>query len=203
MRRQAVFVSCFLITFVAVAQTGGRVPRKAPGAAKPECGRGAICFSGEVQEGKEFRQRINEALDFVLTGGGGIAIVPRHPDNKPCEEFAGVVTGPFRAHNTLELDASYDWTAEQEVETSPREFDFVTSCVEYRKASALLQIVLGPGDMRKYEEAMARFSALPTGKGRVWITDSKVTHSRDSVVEGNGAIEWMKFSVEIKLPKRK
>ena len=203
MRKQAIFVLFFVITVIAIAQTGGRVPRSVPGAAKPECARGAICFSGEVEDGKEFRKKINDDLDFVLTGGGGIAIVPRHPDDKNCDEFAGVVTGPQRAHNPLEIDAAYDWTAEQEVATSPREFSFVTSCAEYRDASALLQVALWPQDMQKLREAMARLGALPTGQGRVWITDSKVTQAHDNVVAGNGAIEWMKFSVEIKLPRPK
>ena len=87
MRKQAFFVLFFLSIVVAVAQSGGRVPRKAPGAAKPECAQGAICFFGEVQEGKEFRRKINDDLDFVLTGGSGIAIVPRHPDDKNCDEL--------------------------------------------------------------------------------------------------------------------
>lgn len=192
----------FLSALAGGAQSGGRTLRKVPGAAKPECARSAICFSGEVQEGKEFRRTINDDLDFVLTGGGGIAIVPRHPDDKNCSEFARVVTGPQRAHNDLEFDAAYDWTAEQEVETSPREFNFVTSCAEYRTAWALLQNLLWPeGDTTKLKEASARFGVLPTGKGRVWITDSKVTHSHDGIVPGHGVIEWMKFSVEINLPR--
>jgi hypothetical protein len=41
---------------------------------------------------------------------------------------------------------------------------------------------------------------LAKGHARLWITDSKVTHSHDSVVAGNGAIEWIKFAVEITLP---
>ncbi len=101
------------------------------------------------------------------------------------------------------IDSAYRLTAEQEVADIARaEFSFVTSCAEYRDASALLQIALWPeGDLHKFEEAIARLTALPTGQGRVWITDSKVTHAHDNVVAGNGAIEWMKFSVEIKLPR--
>jgi len=199
-----VLLALFLFSaVVASAQIEKKMPRKRPGASKPECAQGAICFSGEARDGQEFRRSINDDLDFVLTGGGGIAIVPRHPDDKTCEEFARVVTGPQRAHNPLELDAAYDWTAEQEVQTSPREFSFVTSCAEYRSASALLQIALWPESASKFEEATARLNALPTGQGRVWITDSRVTHSHDNIVAGNGAIEWMKFSVEIKLPSQK
>lgn len=116
MRRLAILALFLLGTVVAGAQSYGTTPRRVPGAAKPECARGAICFSGEVLEGQQFRRNINGDLDFVLNGGGGIAIVPRHPDDKNCDEFARVVTGPQRAHNPLEIDAAYDRTAEQEVE---------------------------------------------------------------------------------------
>jgi len=203
MRNLALLALFLLNAIVVSAQIEKKMARKRPGASKPECAQGAICFSGEVRDGQEFRQSINADLELVLTGGGGIAIVPRHPDDKSCEEFARVVTGPQRAHNPLELDAAYDWTAEQEVQTSPREFSFVTGCAEYRNASALLQIPLWPENLSKFEEASARLNALPIGAGRVWITDSRVTHSRDNIVAGNGAIEWMKFSVEIKLPSQK
>src|ERR1700684_2097406 len=107
MRKLAIPALFLLGTLVAAAQSQRKMPRKIPGAAKPECARGAICFSGEVLEGREFRRSINGDLDFVLTGGGGIAIVPHHPDDKTCQEFARVVTGPQRAHNPLELDAAY------------------------------------------------------------------------------------------------
>jgi hypothetical protein len=202
MGKLALLALCLLSVTIGGAQTQGKTPRKKPGASKPECARGAICFSGEVREGEEFRRNINADLDFVLLGGGGIGIAPRRPDDKTCgEEFAGVVTGPQRAHNDLELDGAYDWTAEQEVQTSPREFRFVTSCAEYRRASALLQTVLWPESGTKWEEAATQLNALPAGQGRVWITDSRVTHSHDTVVEGHGAIEWMRFSVELKLPR--
>lgn len=197
-------VALFLLgAIVACAQSEKKMPRKKAGASKPECTQGAICFSGEVRDGQEYRRSINTDLDFVLKGGSGIAVFPRHPDDKNCDEFARVVTGPQRAHNPLEIDAAYDWTAEQEVETSPREFNFVTSCDEYRSASALLQIALWPESAGKFEVAMARLNSLRTGQGRVWLTDSKVTHSHDNIVAGNGAIEWMRFSVEIRLPRQK
>ena len=144
MRKLRLLNLLLLSAVVAGAQSERKVARKVPGTSKPECARGAICFSGEVTDGQELRRSVNSDLDFVLTGGGGIAIVPRHPDGKDCVEFARLVTPPQRAHNPLEIDAAYDWTAEQEVGTSPREFNFVTGCEDYRKASALLQTALWP-----------------------------------------------------------
>jgi serine protease inhibitor len=79
------------------------------------------------------------------------------------------------------------------VETSPREFRFATSCAVYR---ALLD--LSQTDAEKY---VANFNSLANGEGRLWITDSRVTHSHGINSKEQGAVEWMKFSVEIKLPK--
>src|SRR5438552_17490521 len=42
--------------------------------------------------------------------------------------------------------------------------------------------------------------ALPIScEGRLWITDSRVTHSHGINSKEQGAVEWMKFSVEIKI----
>jgi hypothetical protein len=204
MRKRAILVQLFVCALVASGQSQTKMPRKVPGAAKPECAQGAICFTGEVPEAQEFRKELNPDLDFVLTGGGGMGIVPRHPDDKNCDEFAHVVTGSQRAHNDLMIDASYEWTAEQEVQTSPREFRFVTNCADYRVESDRLHIVLaGSPDPTKYDEAFAKLGTLAAGQGRLWITRSKVTHAHDSVVTGHGCIEWMKFAVGIRLPNRK
>jgi hypothetical protein len=50
------------------------------------------------------------------------------------------------------------------------------------------------------EKYFAQLESLAKGQGRLWITDSKVSHSHGSVSPENGAIEWMRFSVEVKLP---
>jgi hypothetical protein len=109
-----------------------------------------------------------------------------------CDPQLWVANPPFMAHHDTEIDAAYDWTAEQEVETSPREFRFFTNCEDYLILSALSQ-----ADAEKY---LAKLESLAKGHGRLWITDSKVTHSHDSVVQGNGAVELIRFSVEITLP---
>ena len=165
------------------------------------CSPGAICFSGEVFEGQEFRNTLNEELAFVLEPGWNIAVVPNRPEGD-CREFASVVNAPYRAHRDLYVDTSYGWTAEQEVSTSPREFRFVTNCTDYQIESERLGIVLWGNKVtqQKYEEAMARLGTLASGKGRLWITDSRITHSDDTPDNKLGKIQWMKFTVEIRLP---
>ena len=92
-------------------------------ASEPTCSPGAICFSGKVSEGDEFRKTLNNELEFVLRPGWTIAIVPRKPESD-CQEFADVVNPPYHEHKDLFIDTSYGHTAEQEVSDSPREFRF-------------------------------------------------------------------------------
>jgi hypothetical protein len=200
MSRPAIFVFSLFCISIANAQTVKQMPHKVPGAEKPECRSGAICFSGEVSDGREFRKPLNTELEFVLAGGFGIAIVPTRPEGE-CREFTSVVNAPYRAHTALDIDMSYGWTAEDEVSTSPREFRFVTNCTDDRTESERLNIVLSGATPQKYEEALAKLGTSPLGTGRLWITGSRISHSGDTADEKLGRIEWMKFSVEIILPR--
>jgi hypothetical protein len=196
---RALFLFCDLF---ANAQGVSIARRKVPGADKPVCSPGAICFSSAVSEGEEFRKTLNTELEFVLAPGWSITIVPKRPEGD-CREFASEVNAPYRAHRDLYIDTSYGWTAEDETSTSPREFRFVTNCTEYRTEFERLEIVMWPytATPEKVEEAFAKLGTSPLGKGRLWITDSRISHSGDSPDDKRGKIEWMKFSVEISLPR--
>jgi hypothetical protein len=56
---------------------------------------------------------------------------------------------------------------------------------------------------QKTLEGMSELGSSAKGKGRLWITDSKISHSGDTADDKSGTIEWMKFSVEIRLPASK
>jgi hypothetical protein len=191
-----------LCALVANAQSMKKAPRKVPVTDKPTCSAGAICFTARVAEGQEYRQTLSKDLEFVLRPGWNITIVPAHPEGN-CNEFASVVNPPYRAHRDLYIDMSYGWTAEEEVSSSPREFDFVTNCADFRTESERLNIVMWPytATKEKYEEALAKLGTSLVGKGRLWITDSKVSHVHDSAQNKSGRIEWMSFAVEIRLPR--
>lgn len=190
---KAVMFSLAMVADLAFAQLG-TLPRKPHAAKPPQCAQGSICFSGEVREGQEFRRTISGSLAFVLKLPGGFDIVPTGPKAVTCNLSAWVANPPLRAHHDTEIDAAYDWTAEQEVETSPREFRFPTNCADY---DALYQ--LSQTDSEKYLDFLP---SLAKGEGRLWITDSRVTHSHGVVGRENGAVEWMKFSVELNLPRQ-
>ncbi len=175
------------------AQDQMRMPRKVPGTSKPECAQGAICFSAQVSEGQTFRKELSPDLEFVigLPGGFGVRITRAE---RECDRMSWVADPPFRVHRPTEIDALYDWTAEQEIESSPRDFRFATSCTAIQKLFALYET-----DPDKF---VANFDSLANGEGRLWIIDGKATHSHGGNSKEQGAVEWIKFSVEIKLPKR-
>ena len=206
MSKPAIFLLTLLCVLTVHAQSSLTAPRKLPGADKPVCSPGAICFLGTVSEGEEFHKTLNTELEFVLQPGWTIAIVPKRPEGN-CQEFASVVNPPYRAHRRLDIDTGYGWTAEQEVSVSPREFRFVTNCADYRTEAERLDTVLWPDTatpqkQQKYDEALAKLGTSPLGTGRLWITGSKVTHSGDTPDNKLGKIVWMKFTVEIRLPRQ-
>ncbi len=204
MRKPAILALAVFCASIANSQIVGRASRKVAGADKPVCSPGAICFSGKISEGEEFRRTLNSALDFVLQPGWNIAVELKQPQGD-CQELASVVNPPYRAHRDLDIDTTYGWTAEEEVSASPREFRFVTNCNDYQIEYARLNIVLWPYTTTpdKEKEALAKLGTSPVGTGRLWITDSKISHSADTAEEKLGRIEWMSFSVEIRLPRDK
>jgi hypothetical protein len=200
MRILAILKLLLLGALVANAQGKAQSQKKISRKVNPECAQSAIFFA-EVLAGQEFRKALNAELEFVLKPGWTIAIVPTKPEGD-CDEFADVVNPPYREHKDLYINTSYGHTAEDEVSDSPREFSFVTNCNDYRTELERLFIVLGETATtpQKYDEALAKLGTSATGKGRLWITDSKVSHSGRTP---DGRIELVKFNVEIMLPQRK
>lgn len=201
LRRLMLVLVCAL---AASAQTGIVAKKRVAAKEKPVCSRGAICFSGRAAGGSEFRRAINGELRLVLEPGWTIRVEPTRPAGE-CLEFASVATEPYRAHRDLDIDMSYGWTAEEEVGTSPREFHFVTNCADLEVESDRLSKALWGYSYPKeaVEKALMEMGSSPMGTGRLWITKSKVSHSDETAEDKLGKIEWMEFSVEIKLPRRK
>lgn len=203
------FGAALLVIAASHAQTASTAAKKPE--RRPACSPGEICFSGEVSEGKEFRRSINDQLDFVLQPapsegdrpGWTIAVAPKKPVGD-CNEFASVVSSPYRGHRELDIDMSYGVTADEEMDDSPREFQFVTNCADYAVESARLKLVLWPytATDSEVDDAMAKLGTSPQGTGRMWITEFKIDRSPDTSDQKPGRIAWFKFAVEITLPKR-
>jgi hypothetical protein len=81
----------------------------------------------------------------------------------------------------------------------------VTNCADFRTESGRLNIVLWPytASPGQAEEALAKLGSSPLGRGRLWITASRISHAGDSPDNKAGKIEWIRFSVEIMLPRRR
>jgi hypothetical protein len=195
-------VTLFVLCTVGLnGQSTVTAPRKSADR-NPTCSSGAICFAGEVHNGKQFRHTINSSLVFVVQPGWTVAIVPRQP-RSDCDEFASVVNAGYRAHRPLDIEESYGWSAQDEMDLSPRNFYFVTNCADHRTEAERLGIVLWGNGHTQAENGAARkqLGTSPLGEGKLWITKYKITSAGSNSTDNTGQIEWMRFSVEIKLPK--
>jgi hypothetical protein len=125
-------------------------------------------FLGRGVNREEFRKELNSQLDFALKPAWTINIEPKHPEaNCGDGEFANVENPPYREHRGIYINASYGWTADLEVSVSPRKFDFVTNCIDYRAESDRLRIVLRPYTAKsdsERDDAMAKRGSVLLGK---------------------------------------
>jgi hypothetical protein len=172
----------------------------------------SVTIVGEVTEGQTFRKSIGHGLDFVLMPsswgdditGWTLEVSPQgKPTDPECDDFLWVVTPPYHFQNIRYLDTSYGTTAQEAVRVSPREFNFVLNCVDFKTESKRVDLVIYGSDAseKEVDEARAKLGSSPLGKGRLWIMDSKITPGHDSgPAQDLGAIHWIKFKVEIEFP---
>ena len=172
----------------------------------------SISFSGEVTQGQTFRKSVGHGLDFVLTPssmGGGITgwIIQVSPHGQTvdpeCTDFVWVVTPPYHFQNVRYLDTSYSTTAQEAMRVSAREFQFVLNCADFKTESRRVDLAIYPSTASKQEvdDAIAKLGSSPLGKGRLWIKRYRITPGRKSEAGVDlGAIHWIKFKVEIKIP---
>ena len=170
-----------------------------------------IAFSGEVSAGKNFdllfgplRFRLNSEQALA---GWWIEVVPAESSSEDAE-YVWVVTPPYHFGNSRYLDTSYGTRAEDSVKETPRDFNFVLDQQQFHRAADLVN--LGVSSRAASEEkseaefeqesqnALAVLESMPIGNGRLQILDSRVDRSAGQ--DGLGAIEWLKFHVELHVP---
>lgn len=173
----------------------------------------SIHFSGEVSKGEKFRKEIGRDLEFVLLPraidpgaieGWTITVSPEGDHPAECKDFVWVVTPPYRSYNPRYLDTSYGTTAKDAVSFSPREFSFVLNCSDYIQEQERVDRLLWPYSYTdaQVKEAEDHLGSSPLGKGRLWIRDFKISPATKEAGNKNlGRIDWIKFEVEIKIPK--
>jgi hypothetical protein len=171
-----------------------------------------INFGGEVSATKNFDRPFG-ALRFRLNseqalGGWWIEVIPAEHAESAIDEYVWVVTPPYHFGNVRYLDTSYGTRAEDSVRESPRDFNFVLDREQYHRAADLVNLGVSsrPHDQQKFDveldhesqNALAMLETLPVGKGRLQILDSRVDRSAGQ--DELGAIEWLKFRVELHVP---
>ena len=95
-----------------------------------------VRFQSEVSRGQDFREPLGHNLLFTLksTGDGWrISVEPSKVVEPACSDYAWVVNMPIRNSNALDLFPSYGDTAQNIVDKSPFEFNFV---LELRRLQA-------------------------------------------------------------------
>jgi len=172
----------------------------------------SVSFSGEVSQGQTFRKSIGHGLDFVLTPsstedgttGWTIQVSPQGQTVDPeCTDFVWVVTPPYHFQNVRYLDTSYSTTAQEAMRVSPREFQFVLNCADFKTESRRVDLAIYPSTASKQEvdDAMAKLGSSPLGRGRLWIKRYRITPGRKAEAGADlGAIHWIEFKVEIRFP---
>jgi hypothetical protein len=53
---------------------------------------------------------------------------------------------------------------------------------------------------QEQKKAFAKLGSSLVGTGHLWIIDSRISHANDTPDNKLGNIEWMRFTVEIRLP---
>ncbi len=174
-----------------------------------------IRFAGEVARGLAFRKDIGHGLDFVLkpllasqsgdVTGWTIQISPHGPPtDTECKDYLWVVTPPFRFWTHRYLSTEYGKPAQEAVAMSPREFNFVLNCHDYKTERQLVQRVLWPYtySMEDVDDSLSKLGTTPHGTGHLWILDSKYTPGEKSTDPAKiGVIHWIKFEVDITFPE--
>jgi hypothetical protein len=170
-----------------------------------------IAFSGKVSADKNFDRPFG-ALLFRLNSnalaGWWIEVVSAEETNGRNDEYVWVVTPPYHFGNVRYLDTSYGTRAADAVAESPRDFNFVIDQKQFDRAAELVNLGVSwrPRSEHKSEaefdqesqHALAALESLPIGKGRLLILGSRVDSSAGP--HGLGAIEWLKFRVELHVP---
>lgn len=171
-------------------------------------------LAGEVARGLTFRKDIGHGLELVLTpisdkvpqelSGWHIVVSPQNlTGNDECRDLVWVVTPPYRFWNPRYLSTEYGKTAQEAVGISPRDFNFVLNCDDFKTERQRVERVLWPYNYSKEEadDALSKIGTSPHGTGRLWIKDSKFTPGETSV-DGMklGAIHWIKFEIELNFP---
>ncbi len=165
-----------------------------------------VHFTGTVSGNETFRKEIGSGLVFHLDrdddNGWTIRVEPAMSCINPHDDFAYVVTPPYRRRNGQMVNTDYGMPAEQAVQLN-YEFNFVLSCTDYKAESERLSMVLWPYSYPPDEvtQARAKLGTSRQGKGLLKILRSRISHGKNAAGEDTGHIDSMSFAVDLRIPE--
>jgi hypothetical protein len=207
LRPIAVAFGCALAWAAAFGPSGGvryhAAPQSAARAASASSGSSEVRFAGEVVDGSTFEREIGHDLVFRLiplsgdaAGGWVIEIVPKAQPADDAVEFSGIVTPPYHLYNDRYVAGAYGYSTKEAVAITPRQFNFVLSLDDRRRAEDVVNSVLYPGvasDQEK-QRISSEASDLRLGHGVFRILHARVALGKAGKPD---AIAWLKFEVAL------
>jgi hypothetical protein len=163
---------------------------------------GKVCsFSGEIKRGQSFQKKITQGLVFCLTPSsfwvenGGWDLNISDEIGKPCDDnFAGIVTPPFRGGNNATFIQGWQFrnetnTGDNERQWLTRDFSFVFNQSDYE--------AIFNDSFNLPRDNSIDASKILTSRGVLTIIDLKLNNL---IPNKRAWIESMKFEVKIYLP---
>jgi hypothetical protein len=166
-----------------------------------------LVFAGEIERGKTYIHDIGRDLQFRLNvapdgdyAGWEISITPKtQPSDGPIE-FSAIATPPYHNFNERYLETTYNFSAQEILEMSPRRFNFVLSVDDEHRAEEVVNAMLYPNSVSEDDKQRIAMSSanIQLGTGELAIQKSRVTSLKDPLYPGS--IEYIKFEVKLKFP---
>ena len=166
-----------------------------------------LVFDGEIERGKTYIHDIGHDLQFRLDvssegdyAGWEINITPKtQPSDGPIE-FSAIATPPYHNFNDRYLETTYNFSAQEILEMSPRRFNFVMSIDDEHRAEEVVNAMLYPNSVSDDDKQRIAMSStnIQLGTGEFSIQRSRVTSLKDPLYPGS--IEYIKFEVKLKFP---
>lgn len=196
------------IAVLALASAPAQIHSHKNKSASPEITNPDIQFSGEIDRGKTYIHDIGHDLQFRLEvasvgdyAGWDISIAPKtQPDSDEPIEFSGIATPPYHSFNDRYLNTTYNFSAKEILEMSPRRFNFVLTENDEHRAEEAVNVALYPNSVSDDEKQRVAESAanIQLGTGEFSVVRFRITSIKDPLYPGS--IEWIKFEVKLKFP---
>jgi hypothetical protein len=163
-------------------------------------------FTGEVARGHGFEKSVAGGLAFRLEADAGsdsgweIRLAPGAEPSSASMDCIGAVSAPLHGDDHLSIQSPGLDKDRDESQWKKREFDFVPTPAECKKAWDLANEAHYPSKLtdKQREEAETKLGKVSTTHGTFEITDLRLGPSAGK--DAPAQIEWLKFAVRLQFP---